>query len=82
MMNFDEFQSFVADSIKSYLPPEYLGAEVKLNTVVKDNNLELAALCVIKKDANIAPNIYLNGYYNEYLTGRHSMDTLLANIAL
>ena len=80
MLSFEEFQSFVADSIKSYLPPEYVNADVRLTTVKKDNDIELSAICILKKDADLAPNIYLNGYYDDYAAGNITMNDVLNNV--
>lgn len=45
------------------------GYKVKLIKVIKNNSLELDSLVVLKNGENIAPNIYLNSYYDSYIEG-------------
>lgn len=79
MMNFDEFREFIVDSIMSYLPAEYLDAEIKINKVKKDNINELTGLAILKSDDFVCPNIYLEDYYSKYDNGV-SMDEILKEI--
>ena len=44
------------------------GKRVQLQKVTKNNGLELDGLTIISEDTNVSPTIYLNGYYNEFLT--------------
>ena len=79
-MNYDEFKQEVADRIKEFLPEKYADAEVSIQSVVKNNDLKLDGLMVKLEDSNIAPNIYLNQFYEQYEDGR-DMDDILAAIA-
>lgn len=45
------------------------GYKVKIIKVIKNNSLELDSLVVLKNGENIAPNIYLNSYYDSYIEG-------------
>ena len=61
-----KLQAFVK-MIKEELA-EYYGekAKVEHHQVYKNNGVLLQGVCVLLKDRNIAPTIYLNEYYKEY----------------
>lgn len=50
---------------------DYYGesAEIKMQSVYKNNGLLLHGICVLKKGKNIAPTIYLNQFYDAYQEG-------------
>ena len=79
-MNYEEFKQEVTERIKEFLPEKYADADVSIQTVVKNNDLKLDGLMVRLEDSNIAPNIYLNQYFEQYEDGR-DMDDILAAIA-
>ena len=79
-MNYEEFKQEVADRIKEFLPEKYADADVSIQTVVKNNDQKLDGLMVKLEDSNIAPNIYLNQFYEQHEDGR-PMDDILAAIA-
>ena len=80
MMDFEEFKQEVKDNILDYLPEEFVDANVRIETVTKNNDVKLDGLVVITEDENIAPNIYLDGYYEAYKDGV-DMDEILTRIA-
>ena len=80
MMDFEEFKQEVKDNILDYLPEEFVDANVRIETVTKNNDVKLDGLVVITEDENIAPNIYLDGYYEAYKDGV-DMDDILTRIA-
>jgi len=80
MMDFEEFKQEVKDNILDYLPEEFVDANVRIETVTKNNDVKLEGLVVITEDENIAPNIYLDGYYEAYKDGV-DMDEILTRIA-
>ena len=43
---------------------------VELRKALKNNSVELDAIVIRGKDENIAPNIFLNTYFHEYIEGR------------
>ena len=57
MMDFDEFKEKVKDNIKSYLPMQYEKANVSLQSVVKNNDVQLTGLVIRLEENNIAPFI-------------------------
>lgn len=79
-MRFDEFVSIVAEKILDYLPKTFAEAEVKLETVIKNNDLKLTGITIRREESNICPTIYLDPYYEAYKAGEE-MDKILGEIA-
>lgn len=79
MLNFSEFQEYVKRNISEMLPDEYQNAEVGIHTVKKNNGMELCGLTVRAQDSNIAPNIYLDGFFKEYEEGA-DLDLVMGRI--
>lgn len=79
-MDYEQFKEEVKDQIKDYLPEEYMDSEVKLHTIVKNNNVEKDALVIFNEDSNLTPTIYLNDLYEQYESGK-SMEDILTAIA-
>ena len=73
MMDFDEFKEKVKDNIKNYLPMQYEKANVSLQSVVKNNDVQLTGLMIRLEENNIAPFIYLDRYYEQYQNGAASV---------
>ena len=69
MLNYEEFQSYVEESILDFLPEKYENAIVSINTVTKNNGRELQAVCVRTQESNISPTIYLESFYEQYKNG-------------
>ena len=69
MLNFQKFQEYVEMNLKEVLSEEYQDAVVSLNEVTKNNGTVLHAVTVRPEDSNIAPNIYLDGYFKKYEEG-------------
>ena len=80
MMDFERFTNEIAENIKMYLPPEYAGAEVDLQKVIKNNDMELTGIMIRDGVSNITPNIYLDGYYDKYIDGV-DMENIMQAIA-
>lgn len=76
MMDFDEFKEKVKDSIKNYLPMQYEKANVSLQSVVKNNDVQLTGLMIRLEENNIAPFIYLDRYYEQYQNGMELPDIM------
>ena len=73
MLSFKEFQGYVMDHIREYLPEEYANAEVSVRTVQKLNGVTLQGLEIwtpeMKQGTGVTPTIYLNGIYENYENG-------------
>ena len=80
MMDFEEFKNSVAEQIKDFLPEKYSDATVDLQEVTKNNDTVLTGLIIRTEDTNIAPNIHLDHYFEQYQDGR-DMNDILQNIA-
>lgn len=78
MMNFDEFKANIADNIKKYLPEQYRDAEVVIQEVTKSNDIVLSGLMIKTEDSNIAPNIYLENFYEQYTGGKDMAEIMQA----
>lgn len=87
MLNFSEFKDYVQMTLAEVLPDELKDAQIRLNEVEKNNGLILHGLTVTPKGSNIAPNVYLEGYFKKYEQGEDLADvmnmiahTVVANI--
>lgn len=79
-MSFEMFADLVKDSILQWMPERYSKAEVKLQTVKKNNNLKLKGLTIMLPERNMAPTIYLESFYERYENGT-TMEEILEEIA-
>jgi hypothetical protein len=76
-MNYQEFVSSVTGFLRETLPE---GTDFNLIPMEKNNGVILDGLSVRKQGQKIAPTIYLEFYYRDYLSGRsmqHICDTIL-----
>ena len=66
-MNFENFIMEIKKLVK-----EYLGEEVRIEekTVLKNNGVKFVGIVILKEEQNCVPNIYLNGYFEQYRQGR------------
>ena len=87
MLNFSEFKDYVQMTLAEVLPDELKDAQIRLNEVEKNNGLILHGLTVTPNGSNIAPNVYLEGYFKKYEQGEDLADvmnmiahTVVANI--
>jgi hypothetical protein len=55
------------------------GGSVTLNHVIKNNGCELDGLVIMEKGKNVAPTIYLNSYYEQYMEGKN-LDDIVGEI--
>lgn len=59
-----------AGTVKAAMGNVYgAGYHVKLQEVIKNNNCSLTGLCILKDGGNMAPTIYLDGFFAEYKKG-------------
>ena len=76
MFNFNEFATMIANCIIDVLPEDFADANVEIREVTKNNDTKLTGLVVTKKGSNIAPNVYLEAFYQEYQNGKDYEDVL------
>ena len=81
MLNFEEFQDYTKRVLKDHLPEELSGVIIRTNDVTKNNGLVLHGVTVQPEGSNIAPTIYLDGYYKNYLDGE-KLDDVIDRIAM
>ncbi len=79
-MNYNEFKDYVKENIKSFLPQDFASARVDIHDVIKNNDTHLSSVTIIKQNEHIAPNIYLEKYYNDYNKGRN-IESIMNEIA-
>lgn len=63
-MTYDEFKEKVIKEMEELFP----NAKVECHKVIKNNDLKLDGLTVIKPEECIHPTIYLEHYYKEDIT--------------
>lgn len=80
-MDFSEFCDYVKGNVVSYLPREYSGAEVKIKSVLKNNDTTKTALSIQNAGEHINAVIYLDDYFEQYENGG-KIDEILEEIAL
>ena len=69
-MTMDAFAGTVRDALSVY----FEDCSIQLQEVTKNNGLILHGLCIREEDSNIAPTIYLEGFYEQYQAGRSFVD--------
>lgn len=79
-MRFEEFKVAVLNDIRDWLPEQLATAEISLQVVTKNNDIKLTGLTIRSVDSNIAPTIYLEGFYEKYQEGIE-MPEILKRIA-
>lgn len=70
-MNYSDFLSQIRQQMAMQMGGQ---ASVSIQPVLKNNNLRLDGLLILNPGENIAPTIYLNNYYKEYLDGTPMQD--------
>lgn len=71
MMDYRIFKDVVAEKILSYMPEQYQGMEIRIDSVEKVNR-KMDALSLWKKEGEgkekiVSPTIYINNIYQDYL---------------
>ncbi|MBO5458696.1 MAG: hypothetical protein J5981_00410 [Lachnospira sp.] len=75
-MEYGDFLQCVQERTKKYAGK---GGIVSVNHVIKNNGCELDGLVIMEKGKNISPTIYLNGYFDEYQSGK-DLDDIVTEI--
>ena len=66
-MKIEDFGKLVAEEIRLILGSEY---SIEYKEVSKNNGVLYHALVIRKEEDNIAPTIYIDGYYESYVNGK------------
>ena len=59
-----------AEVVKAGLEEEHPECSIMVHKVTKNNSLVLTGISIRNKEVNLAPTIYMDGYYNDYKNGR------------
>ena len=76
MLNLQEFHAYMHMNLKDVLGEEFQEAMIEMHKVNKNNGKELNTIIVKQKDSNIAPQIYIDGFFQEYQEGADLGDIL------
>lgn len=67
MMTYEMFKDEVVEEFKKYLPEQYTGMKVKIESVDKVNRqMDGIHLCDPEKKTNVYPTLYINDMYEHY----------------
>ncbi|MCR5836690.1 MAG: DUF5688 family protein, partial [Lachnospiraceae bacterium] len=61
---------------KSYLDVIKFEGKINVRKVLKNNGVELDALMVVREGVNASPTIYLNYYYDQFISGKNIEDII------
>ena len=75
-MTYQEFKQTISNNISTRLGSDY---RVSLQDIMKNNDTHLDGLTILSPGSNISPTIYLNYYYDRYLSGK-SLSSILEDI--
>ena len=76
-MDFAKFTEAVREEVKKKAGDD---CRVGLHDVRKNNGIMLTGLAVMQDDSNISPTIYLNNYYEEYISGRATLVNVVNDV--
>ena len=65
-----------AEVVKAGLEEEHPECSIMVHKVTKNNNRVLTGISIRSKEVNLAPTIYMDGYYNDYKKGRPMVEIL------
>ena len=65
-----------AEVVKAGLEEEHPECSIMVHKVTKNNSLVLTGISIRNKEVNLAPTIYMDGYYNDYKNGRPVMEII------
>ena len=80
MLNFEEFAMEVKENLKEYLPEKYENSKIVVKDVEKCNGTRKGIVIMPEEvtGTNIAPNLYLEKYYDDYLGGEELSNVMEA----
>lgn len=65
-IGFNEFVRVIVENLKR----RYIEAKVEVQEITKNNGNKLTGIFILGRNTNIAPTIYLEYYYEEYMSGK------------
>ena len=79
MFKFNEFCDYVEMTLPEVLPERLKGVHIEQHEVERNNGLVLHSVTVRPEDSNIAPNLYMDKFFERYEEGA-SIDDLMDEI--
>ena len=76
-MNFEVFKEILKNNIAVKLGNEY---DVVFKDVIKNNGVMLTGVSILKEGTDVAPVIYINGYYDMYKSGQSTIYAIVSEI--
>lgn len=73
MMDLANFAVVVKDEVEKVVGSN---CHIRINDVKKNNGIVLKGITIVEDNNNLSPTIYLNDYYNAYISG----ETTFANV--
>lgn len=80
MLNKNDFFNYIKDHVTGYLPPVFENGRIELVEMVKDNDIKLTSINIVKQGENSCPEVYLDSLY-EYYTNGKKLDECVADVA-
>ena len=80
-LNYNEFKENILSNIRNFLPEEYLGADISIQKVSKQGDVEKDGLIIRKEGEKVTPTIYLNEMYDINYRDGQSMDEIMQRIS-
>ena len=74
------YELFIKEVVEAVKNEVGTGFDVTVNKVTKNNGLTLDGIVIKPADTNIAPTIYLNGYYERYEDGAMDLSDVVESI--
>lgn len=74
-MTFRKFVNEVKEGLPDFLPKELKQAEIKENTVQKNNGIQLTGISLFEFN-KMSPTVYMEHFYQKYLNGSEMEDIL------
>lgn len=76
----EQFCDYVKDHVLDFLPSSFDGAEIMVKVVTKANDVKLTGMTIRREGEVIAPNIYMESFYEKYKNGS-DLDKLVGDVA-
>lgn len=72
-MNYEEFLNYVQEKVTKRMDST---VKVQIHKVIKNNDIELDGLSIMREGECMSPTIYLNDYYKSYYDGKDSEEVI------
>ncbi len=77
MMSFEEFAENVVKEIRAKVGGAF---QIKEHNVIKNNNVKLTGIAVVKEEADIGPCVYLDEFYREHESDGMRFDEIVDEV--